>query len=125
MRGTRCAADGWSEYWTVATTCAPAPATNNISVAPGARLTIRSGGLSTVTGWPVSSETVMCEALSDTAAAKSAPGASAVVSIEATIVTDAFGHAGISAPRARQWFQLPSARWVPTEGRRATGPHRG
>src|SRR2546430_721206 len=85
MRGTRCAADGWSEYWTVAMTCAPAPAANSISVAPGARLTIRRGGLTTVTRWPVSSEIVMRMASLDaaTAAAKSAAAATAV-SIEAT-----------------------------------------
>ena len=43
MRGTRRAAGGSSEYSTVAITWAPAPAANSISVAPGARLTIRSG----------------------------------------------------------------------------------
>ena len=58
MRGTCFAAGGSSEYSTVAMTCLPAPAANSISVAPGARLTMRVGVLGRVTVWPVSSVTV-------------------------------------------------------------------
>ena len=57
MRGTRRAAGGSSEYSTVASTCAPAPALNSISVAPGVRLTMRSGGAGTCSRWPRSSLT--------------------------------------------------------------------
>src|SRR5215831_7806472 len=55
MRGTARAAGGSLEYCTVAMTCAPAPAANNISVAPGVRLTMRSGGCATWTTRPRSS----------------------------------------------------------------------
>jgi len=59
MRGTRRAAGGSSEYSTVAINSPPAPAAKSISVAPGARLTIRSGGSRTSTSRPRSSVTVL------------------------------------------------------------------
>ena len=57
MRGTRRAAAGSSEYSTVAMTWPPAPALNSISVAPGARLTMRSGASGTCISRPESSVT--------------------------------------------------------------------
>ena len=62
MRGTWRAAGGSSEYSTVATTSRPAPAANSISVAPGARLTMRSGASRTLTLRPRSSTTVRAPA---------------------------------------------------------------
>src|SRR5215469_11620637 len=63
MRGTARAAGGSLEYSTVAMTCAPAPAANNISVAPGVRLTMRNGGCATSTMRLRSSGTLRRETL--------------------------------------------------------------
>src|SRR6266480_1766015 len=58
MRSRRRAAGGSSEYSTVAISSPPAPAANSISVAPGVRLTMRSGGSRALTWRPESSDTV-------------------------------------------------------------------
>ena len=51
------AAAGSLEYSTVAMSCVLAPAANSISVAPGVRLTMRSGGRATAIVRPRSSDT--------------------------------------------------------------------
>src|SRR6266853_1878682 len=112
MRARRRAAGGSSEYSTVAITSPPAPAANSISVAPGVRLTMRSGGSRTVT-WRLKSSETVC------AANAGPPAPSPRHSVSAWTASDliAVDKRVVSVPRTDRQAHRPRTRRARPSGR--------